>query len=116
VSFSQRYIELGVLRAIGLSLRQMGAFLIVEQLLLILLGAAAGTGLGVGISYLFIPFYQVQIGRYIGTPPMVVEIGWSEVYYVYAVLGAMFLTAVAVLFLSLRRLRVFEAVKLGETT
>jgi putative ABC transport system permease protein len=94
----------------------MGAFLVVEQLVLIVLGAAAGTGLGVGISHLFIPFYHVQIGRYLATPPLVVQIGWREVFYVYAVFGAMFLTAVAVLFLSLRRLRVFEAVKLGETT
>ncbi len=116
VSFSQRYIELGVLRAIGLSVGQMGAFLVVEQLILIALGVAAGTGLGVWTSSLFIPFYHVQIGRYIATPPMVVQIAWREVFYVYAVLAAMFLTAVAVLFLSLRRLRIFEAVKLGETT
>ena len=116
VSFSQRYIELGVLRAIGLSVGQMAAFLIVEQLILILLGVAAGTGLGVWTSRLFIPFYHVQIGRYIATPPMIVRIAWGEVFYVYAVLGAMFVAAVTVLFFSLRRMRVFEAVKLGETT
>jgi len=116
VSFSQRYIELGVLRAIGLSVGQMAAFLIAEQLTVITVGAIAGTGLGVLVSNLFIPFYQVQIGKYAFTPPFVVQIAWAETMYIYAVFGGMFLAAVVVLLFSLRRMRIFEAVKLGETT
>lgn len=116
VSFSQRYIELGVLRAVGLSVSQMAAFLIVEQLALIAAGIVAGTGLGVLVSRLFIPFYQVQVGRSALVPPFVVEIAWGEIFYVFAIFGAMFVVAVVVLLLSLRRLRVFEVVKLGEST
>ncbi len=55
-SFRSRFIELGTLRAIGLSSGQMIAFLAGEMAFLISIGLAAGTGLGVGISKLFIPY------------------------------------------------------------
>jgi len=116
VSFSQRYIELGVLRAVGLSVRQMAVFLFTEQLTLIVTGALVGTGLGVLVSRLFIPFFQVQGGKHPFTPPFVVQVAWTEILYVYAIFGMMLLAAASVLMISLRRMRVFEAVKLGETT
>jgi putative ABC transport system permease protein len=116
VSFTQRYIELGVLRAIGLSVGQMAIFLVAEQLTLVATGAAAGTGLGVLVSRLFIPFFQVQSGAHPFIPPFVVEIAWQEIFYIYVVFGAMFVLAVLALLISLRRMRVFEAIKLGETT
>jgi putative ABC transport system permease protein len=116
ISFTQRYIELGVLRAIGLSLSQMAVFLGAEQLTLVATGALAGTGLGMLVSNMFIPFFQVQGGEHPFTPPFVVEIAWSEIFYIYVVFGAMFVAGVLVLLLSLQRMRIFEAVKLGETT
>jgi putative ABC transport system permease protein len=67
-SFRQRFIELGVLRAIGLSVGQMAAFLAGEQLALIVIGAVVGTGLGVWASRLFIPFLQVRGGQHPHTP------------------------------------------------
>jgi len=116
ISYLQRYIELGVLRAIGLSVSQMAAFLAVEQLTLIATGAAVGTGLGVLASRLFIPFFQVQTGDHPFTPSFIVQVAWDQVLYIYAVFGIMFVAGVFVLYLSLRRMRIFEAVKLGEAT
>jgi putative ABC transport system permease protein len=115
ISFTRRYIELGVLRAIGLSVGQMTLVLIAEQLTLILTGAVVGTALGVLVSRLFIPFLQVEGGKHPFTPPFVVEIAWTEVTYIYAVFGAMFLGAVVVLLFALRRVRIFEAIKMGES-
>jgi len=116
VSFRQRYIELGVLRAIGLSVSQMGLFLVSEQLSLIALGTTAGTALGVLTSRMFLPYYHVQAGKYLMTPPLIVQIAWDKVAYIYAVFGVMFVVAAALMLWSLRRLRVFEVIKLGETT
>jgi putative ABC transport system permease protein len=116
ISYLQRYIELGVLRAIGLSMSQMAAFLAMEQLTLIATGAAVGTGLGVLASRLFVPFFQVQAGDHPFTPPFIVQVAWDQVLYIYAVFGIMFVAGVSVLYLSLRRMRIFEAVKLGEAT
>lgn len=116
LSFWQRQIELGTLRALGLSTGQMALSLMLEQLILVLTGAAAGTGAGVLVSRLFIPYLQVGVSEHAQTPPFVVQVAWTEIFYIYAVFAAMFVAAVVVMFLFLRRLRIFEAVKLGETT
>jgi putative ABC transport system permease protein len=116
ISFKRRSIELGVLRAVGLSVSQMAFFLIAEQLTLIATGALAGTGLGVLVSNLFIEFFQVQSVKHPFTPPFVVQIAWQEIAYIYAVFGAMFVAAVIALLTSLHQMRIFEAIKLGETT
>ncbi len=114
VSFRQRYIEFGVLRAIGLSVGQMIGFLGVEQLLLILTGITAGTGLGVWVSDLFIPFLQVGTTKNIDVPPFVVLIAWDDIVSIYLVFGIMLIGAVASMIWFLLHLKIFEAVKLGE--
>ncbi|MBN1583421.1 MAG: FtsX-like permease family protein [Anaerolineae bacterium] len=114
VAFLRRYVEFGVLRAVGLSVGQMALSLAAEQFTLILTGTTIGTGLGVLVSQLFIPFLQVQSGEHPFTPPFTVQIAWTEITYIYAVFGAMFLAAVIVLLFFLRRMRIFEAVKMGE--
>ncbi len=113
-SFRQRFIELGVLRATGLSVSQMTAFLAGEQLALILSGAFAGTTLGILASRIFIPFLQVRGGEHAQTPPFVVQIAWGDIFQIYSVFGAMLLLSVAVTLFLLARMRVFEAIKLGE--
>jgi putative ABC transport system permease protein len=63
---------------------------------------------------LFIPYFQVGADKTARVPPFVVHIAWSELGTIYAVFGAMFVVAVSVLILLLVRMRIFEAVKLGE--
>jgi len=109
-SFRQRFIELGMLRALGLSAGQMAAFLTIEQAAVVFIGGTAGTAVGLAASRLFIPFLQVGPQ----TPSFVVRIAWGELGGVYAVFGAMFAVAVGVLVWLLVRMRLFEAVKLGE--
>jgi putative ABC transport system permease protein len=114
-SFQRRFIELGMLRAVGLSALQMAGYLTGEQALLILIGAGMGTALGVSASSLFIPYLQVGADKTALVPPFVVQIAWDELWTIYAVFGVMFVLAVIVLIVLLLRMRVFEAVKLGET-
>ncbi len=116
VSFQRRYIELGMLRAIGLSTRQMAVLLIWEQALIIGMGILAGTVLGVGVSRFFIPFLQVRTGAHPQTPPFQVLLAWDQIrliYLIFAVLLGLALLTVAMLLL---RLQIFRAVKLGEAT
>jgi len=116
LSFWQRQIELGMLRALGLSVGQMALVLVIEQFTLILTGALAGTGIGVLIGRVFIPFLQVGSGTHAQTPPFVVQTAWTEIVYIYAILGLMFIVAIVIMLLFLRRLRIFEVIKLGEAT
>ena len=114
LSFRRRFIELGILRAIGLSVTQMGSFLGLEQFALIATGVAAGTGFGVLASKLFIPFLQVRGGPHPQTPAFVVQIAWGDIMKVYAIFGAMLLCAIAGLVWLLVHMRIAQAVKLGE--
>ncbi len=114
-SFRQRFIEFGVLRAIGLSSGQMIAFLGWELAFLILMGGGLGTLLGGWVSAFFIPFLQVGVDEASRIPPYVVDIAWSAIFRIYALFGILFFVALFTLAAMLRRMRIFEAVKLGET-
>jgi putative ABC transport system permease protein len=114
-SFQRRFIELGMLRAIGLSSGQMLAFLASELAFLFLAGLAAGTGLGVWVSNLFIP--HLQVGNVMASlvPPFVVHVDWGSVFQVYILFGSLFVAALAVLGILLMRMKIFQAIKLGES-
>ena len=114
VSFQRRFIELGMLRAIGLSTRQMAAYLAGELAVLILTGVSLGAALGVWASTLFIPYFQVGSDKTALVPPFVVQVAWQQLGVILIIFGAMFILAVVVLGILLARMRVFEAVKLGE--
>ncbi|MBN1247859.1 MAG: FtsX-like permease family protein [Anaerolineae bacterium] len=114
-SFRRRFIEFGVLRAVGLSSRQMASFLGWELALLILMGGGLGTLLGGWVSAFFIPFLQIGADEVSRIPPYVVDIAWSAIFRIYALFGLLFVVAFAALIVMLRRMRIFEAVKLGET-
>ena len=115
-SFRRRFIEMGILRAIGLSSGQMAVFLAWELVFLLLVGLVAGTGLGVWMSRLFIPYLQVGADASAQIPPFVVLIAWPAIIRIYALFGLLFVVALGGLTALLLRMRIFQAVKLGETT
>jgi putative ABC transport system permease protein len=114
LSFQRRFVELGMLRAIGLSTRQLGALLAWEQALIIGVGMIGGTLIGVTASQLFIPFLQVRRGANSQIPPFVVQIAWEQITIIYIIFGAMLLAAVLITIALLRQMKLFQAVKLGE--
>lgn len=113
ITFRSRRIQLGMLRTVGLSAWQMGFFIALEQVLLIGLGALAGSLLGVLVSQLFIPFMQVGGSLANTIPPFVVRIAWRDLLLIYASLALALLVALVIMLASLRRLKAFEAIKLG---
>lgn len=114
LGFQRRLVEMGTLRAMGLSTRQLGAMLVGEQALVVGVGAAVGIGLGVLASRLFVPYLQVRTGEFPDTPSFVVRIAWEQIALVGGVAAAMLVLAVGATVALMRRMRIFEAVKLGE--
>ncbi len=114
ISFQRRFIELGMLRAIGLSIRQMALLLLFEQVLIIGMGILAGTALGVGVSRYFIPFLQVRGGEHAQTPPFVVLIAWDQIQVIYLIFAVLLGLALSIVAALLLRMKIFQAVKLGE--
>lgn len=114
-SFRRRFIELGILRAVGLSQRQMGVWVACELGFLILTGLVLGTATGIWVSERFIPYLQIGATASALIPPYLVEISWGAVWQIAGLFVLLFGGALAVLGGLLRRMKVFEAVKLGQT-
>jgi putative ABC transport system permease protein len=114
-SYQRRFIELGILRAGGLSQAQMSIYLAFEMIFLIGMGGLVGTALGLGVSSYFIPYLQVGVDSASRIPPFNVVIGWSSIYQIYGLFIILFLLTFLVLGYMLQRMKIFQAVKLGET-
>ncbi|MEM7032521.1 MAG: ABC transporter permease [Chloroflexota bacterium] len=114
-SFRARAIELGVLRAIGLSKLQMMVGITWEYLIIIGGGILFGSALGVILSQIMIPYFQGGPNETYFVPPFIVEIDWAATIQIVVMFSSLF--AAVLLFLSflLNRMKIFEAIKLGET-
>ena len=113
LSFRRRLQEFGILRAMGLSTRQMSALFICENGFLIFLGTAVGTVLGILAGTLFIPFLQLSVDQFAGTPPFIVKMGWRDIARVFAIFGVVVAITLPVSVWMLRRIQIHEAMKFG---
>jgi len=114
-SLRRRFIQLGILQAIGLSVKQLIGYLALEQTLLMGLAIGSGAFIGLIASQLFVPFLQVGSAPGAPIPPFEVLIGWGESAWLSLAFGlVLFMTMVGTIF-SLVRMKVFQAVKMGES-
>jgi len=115
LSFHERTIELGVLRVLGLSLAQMRLYLAGGLVALLLLGLVSGTALGMATGQLFIPFLQAESGLHPDTPPLIIRTAWGNIALIYALFAVMTGLSIGITQGLLQRMRVYEAIKMGET-
>lgn len=114
-SLRKRFVQLGILQAIGLSVRQLVGALVLEQALLMGVALGAGAGIGLLTSRLFLPVLQISVTRGTPAPPFQVLVGWQESAWLGLVFGMVLLVTIAASIFYLARIKVFQAVKLGET-
>ncbi len=114
-SFRERSIETGVLRAIGFTRREVLSFMGWELIVLLLFGLGVGTGIGIWLSRLFIPYLQTGIDPMPLLLPLTPQIAWPRVYQIYLILGILYVGATSLLTAALMRGQVTQAIKLGET-
>ena len=113
-NLSGRIVQFGVLRAMGLSRKQLTGMLLLEQLFTGGLAIFLGLFIGKITSKLFLPFLQTTDNVDNAVPPFRVIFDQQDTVQLYVVVGFMLLTGAALLFLHIRRLRVHQAVKMGE--
>ncbi|QGQ99443.1 ABC transporter permease [Paenibacillus psychroresistens] len=113
-NLSSRIVQFGVLRAMGLKRKQLTVMLLVEQALTGGLSIAIGIGVGKLASYLFLPFLQTSDNVQTQVPPFHVVFQASDTYQLYFIVMVMMLLGAGFLFFHIRRLRVHQAIKLGE--
>ncbi|MHB1357547.1 MAG: ABC transporter permease [Anaerolineae bacterium] len=114
ISLRQWTIQFGVLRAVGLTSLQLVSLVILEQMVVVLAGMIVGAGFGIWMSYLFLPFLQVSYASTLPLPPIVVLVAWEGIWRVYSIVGAALIIVVFAMIRPLSRIKMFEAIKLGE--
>ncbi|MEM9747341.1 MAG: FtsX-like permease family protein [Actinomycetota bacterium] len=112
-SFRRRSTELGVLRAMGLSRREMTTLALFDLVGVMTIALVAAVVVGVGLGRWFIP---ELVDTPPGTAPMLLaETSWSSTLAVVVGLGGLVLASAVVVIVALRRVRAFEAIRLGES-
>ncbi|QAY65448.1 ABC transporter permease [Paenibacillus protaetiae] len=113
-NLSGRVVQFGVLRAMGLSRGQLTGMLLLEQLLTAGLSIGLGIVIGKVTSLLFLPFLQTAENVTDTVPPFRVVFNSQDMLQLYGVVGFMIAFGAILLFVHIRRLRVHQAVKMGE--
>ncbi|MEX1030404.1 MAG: FtsX-like permease family protein [Paenibacillaceae bacterium] len=113
-NLSSRVVQFGILRAMGLSRKQLSGMLLLEQGFTAGLSIILGIGIGKLTSYIFLPFLQTADNVTTQVPPFRIVFNSKDTLQIYAVVLVMMAAGATMLFLHIRRLRVHQAVKLGE--
>lgn len=79
-SYQKRYVESGILRAVGLSKSAMIRSIAWELGLLIIFGVGFGFIAGLVTSYMYIPYMQFVSNLSDIVPPYLVIIAWQKIY------------------------------------
>lgn len=111
-SLARRTVQLGILRATGLMRGQLTFMLLLEQLLTTGLAILLGLAIGRLASRLFIPF--LQSGAKAQVPPFTIVFDLRDTTQLLVIVSAMIAVGGTLLTAQIMRMRVHQAVKLGE--
>jgi len=114
VSARQRRTEFALLRALGLSGRQLSGSLWLENGSLVLVSLLAGTSLGLVIAWLVLPFVTVTQLASAPVPPVIVHVPWDRILLLDVISAIALGVAVVVIGGVLRRLGVGSILRMGE--
>ncbi|WP_339816858.1 FtsX-like permease family protein [Paenibacillus sp. FSL R7-0216] len=113
-NLSGRVVQFGILRAMGLSRKQLTFMLLAEQILTAGLSIVLGIVIGKIAGKLYLPFLQTADNVTTQVPPFRIVFDSQDTLQLYVVVFVMLLMGAGLLFWQIRRLRVHQAVKMGE--
>ncbi len=114
VSARQRRTEFALLRALGLSPDQLSAWLWLENAGVVIVSLAAGTGLGLVIGWVVLPFITVSQTGTTPFPPVAIDVPWLSVLVLEAISAAALAITLIALGRSIRRAGVGGVLRMGE--
>jgi ABC-type lipoprotein release transport system permease subunit len=114
LSARQREVLYGVMRAMGLSPRQLYGSMVLEQVILILAGLALGTGLGILLNQITLPRLPIALGGQSPIPPFYPRDDWIAVGRIYLILASAFLISLGVATALLWRARIHRILRIGQ--
>jgi len=114
LTLSGRTLQYGVLRAMGIPFVQIIGMLVSEQVLTS--GAAVVIGVMIGnlTSDLYVPLFQMSFSTATQVPPFQIVRTTGDYLHLYSIIGSMLLIGLFILVSRLSRIRIAQALKLGE--
>lgn len=114
ISIRSRTLQFGVLRAMGVTFKEIIATLGYEQLLVSVMSIAMGFVVGGAASDLFVPMFRTMYDAADQVPPFTVRGDGSDYIKMYVIIALMLLGGFAVLGGIIKRININKALKLGE--
>ncbi len=114
VGARERMTEFALLRAIGLSSRQLAGWLLVENGFLVVLSLLGGTLLGFLLSWLILPLITVNREAAQVFPSLIVVIPWRTIFVLEAVILLLLIVVSTIMAIVLRQVGLGTALRIGE--
>jgi putative ABC transport system permease protein len=114
LTLAGRTLQFGILRAMGISFMQIIGMLLSEQLLTSAAAVLIGVFIGNLVSDLFVPLFQLSFNASEQVPPFEIIHRLSDYVQLYSVVGVMLAVGLAVLGVRVSRMKITQALKLGE--
>ena len=114
VSAHERLAEFSLLRALGLSPRQLSGWLSLENGLLVLISLIGGTALGLMMAWMVLPFVTLTQDASAVVPGIIVAIPWGSILLLEGLTLAALGLVVAVLAVLLRRVGLGTVLRMGD--
>ncbi len=112
-SVHERVGEFSMLRALGLSPRQMVGWLMLEQGILVVLGLLAGTIVGLGLSWLVLPLITVTQSAAPVVPSLHVVVPWLSLVEMEGTIIVLLALIVGIAAVLLRRIGIGQILRMG---
>jgi putative ABC transport system permease protein len=114
LSLNGRVLQYGILRAMGISFMQLIGMLVTEQVLTSGAAFLIGAGIGNVTSLLFVPLFQLSFNSTTQVPPFQVMFDSTDSTRLYIIVTIMITIGLGILGYLLSRIKIHQAVKLGE--
>ena len=114
VSSSERITEFAILRALGLSARELSAWVSLENAFLLAFGLVAGTVLGIVLSWLVLPFATLTETGEAAVPPPDIVVPWAAMVPLYVAALVLFVVTVVLVSRQVRRAGISTVLRSGE--
>lgn len=114
LSIRQRALQMGIFRAMGMTIREILTMLINEQVWISGLSIAAGAGVGWAAAQLYVPLIQIAYAASDQLIPLRIVMSGADNFKLFAVVGLVMGVCLCILAGIVRRMQVARALKLGE--
>jgi FtsX-like permease family len=114
VTSSERITEFAILRALGLSARELSAWLSIENAFLLIFGIVAGSVLGLVLAWLVLPFATLTATGAAAVPAPDIVVPWAAILPLYGAAVVLFVVTVVLVSRTVRRAGISTVLRAGE--